>query len=82
MGVTVYTIGFGLKDKASAFLAGGEYKTWNWNYGWINYYFPGIASSGCAKTAMMQIVFLIFLTRFQKLSQITLRLQGKNCRCH
>ena len=51
MGVTVYTIGFGLKDKASAFLAGGEYKTWNWNYGWTTTIFPGIASSGCAKTA-------------------------------
>ena len=51
MGVTVYTIGFGLKDKASAFLAGGEYKTWNWNYGWTTTIFPRIASSGCAKTA-------------------------------
>lgn len=52
MGVTVYTIGFGLKDKdkASAFLAGGEYKTWNY-YGWTTTTFPGIASSGCAKTA-------------------------------
>ena len=49
MGVTVYTIGFGLKDKASAFLAGGEYETWN--YGWTTITFPGIASPGCAKTA-------------------------------
>lgn len=42
MGVTVYTIGFALTDRAETFLAGGEYsgKT-----------YPGIASPGCAMVA-------------------------------
>ena len=39
---TVYTIGFGLNDKAKTFLAGGTYSGTT---------YPGIASGGCAKTA-------------------------------
>ena len=41
-GYTVYTIGFGLKERPKTFLAGGTYsgKT-----------YPGIASEGCAKEA-------------------------------
>lgn len=42
MGVTVYTIGFALNDKAKTFLEGGTYNGTK---------YPGIASSGCAKTA-------------------------------
>lgn len=38
-GYTVYTIGFGLQDKAKAFLAGGTYR---------NTTYPGIASKNCA----------------------------------
>lgn len=38
-GYTVYTIGFGLQDKAKAFLAGGTYS---------NTTYPGIASPNCA----------------------------------
>ena len=41
-GYTVYTIGFGLRDKAKAFLEGGT-------YGWTTY--PGIASKNCAFNA-------------------------------
>lgn len=41
-GYTVYTIGFGLKEKAKTFLAGGTYDGTT---------YPGIASEGCAKEA-------------------------------
>lgn len=41
-GYTVYTIGFGLQDKAKAFLAGGTYR---------NTTYPGIASKNCAFNA-------------------------------
>lgn len=41
-GYTVYTIGFGLQDKAKAFLAGGTYS---------NTTYPGIASPNCAFNA-------------------------------
>lgn len=41
-GYTVYTIGFGLRDKAKKFLEGGT-------YGWTTY--PGIASKNCAFNA-------------------------------
>lgn len=41
-GYTVYTIGFGLRDKAKTFLEGGT-------YGWTTY--PGIASKNCAFNA-------------------------------
>lgn len=41
-GYTVYTIGFGLKEKAKTFLAGGTYDGTT---------YPGIASKGCAKEA-------------------------------
>ena len=41
-GYTVYTIGFGLRDKAKAFLAGGTYG---------NTTYPGIASKNCAFNA-------------------------------
>lgn len=40
-GYTVYTIGFGLRDKAKAFLEGGTYRTT----------YPGIASKNCAFNA-------------------------------
>lgn len=42
MGVTVYTIGFALNDRAKTFLKGGTYDGEK---------YPGIASEGCAKTA-------------------------------
>lgn len=42
MGVTVYTIGFALNNKAKTFLEGGTYDGKK---------YPGIASEGCAKTA-------------------------------
>lgn len=42
MGVTVYTIGFALNNKTKTFLEGGTYNGTK---------YPGIASSGCAKTA-------------------------------
>ena len=41
-GYTVYTIGFGLRDKAKAFLEGGTYGTTT---------YPGIASKNCAFNA-------------------------------
>ncbi len=41
-GYTVYTIGFGLQDKAKAFLAGGTYRKTT---------YPGIASKNCAFNA-------------------------------
>lgn len=41
-GYTVYTIGFGLQDKAKAFLAGGTYR---------NTTYPGIESKNCAFNA-------------------------------
>lgn len=41
-GYTVYKIGFGLQDKAKAFLAGGTYR---------NTTYPGIASKNCAFNA-------------------------------
>ena len=41
-GYTVYTIGFGLQDKAKAFLAGGTYR---------NTTYPGITSKNCAFNA-------------------------------